>query len=186
MRQKQGCSKIKSKATEPAKVLIEIMREYNCSDAQLGFQRKTGIETASRRHIANQKELRFSAVLDLKSGFNIVPRITLMDVVGRKVKRNTNNMIRLDATANDPNGKDVSGVISTCGRGLIHGSHWAPQYKIYSYKYAEEVRRSQKTVQTQEHGRINNEIVLYFNDSMIQVRVTLNCKNCCTCQDRGQ
>ena len=77
-------------------VASEIRSQYQNHWAQLGFQEHTGTETAIIRHVANSADgLNFSAVLDLKSAYNIVPRDKLMDVVQKKLPERTAAMIAL-------------------------------------------------------------------------------------------
>ena len=77
-------------------VATEIRSQYRNHWTQLGFQEHTGTETAIIRHVSNSAEgLKFSAVLDLKSAYNIVPRDKLMETVRKKLPERTAAMIAL-------------------------------------------------------------------------------------------
>ena len=77
-------------------VAAEIRSQYRNHWTQLGFQEQTGTETAIIRHLSNSREgLKFSAVLDLKSAYNIVPRDKLMEIVRKKLPEGSAAMISL-------------------------------------------------------------------------------------------
>lgn len=76
------------KANERA-IAIELMCWYKYSNAELGLERKPRTDATINRHTANGQELKYSAVLDLKLAYSMVPGEKLVEVVTSE-SNNTN------------------------------------------------------------------------------------------------
>lgn len=75
-------------------IAAKLMQTYKYSDVQLGFQQITGADNAMNRHKANRWHILYTAVLDLKSAYNILLRSRLMHVVVGGVPWNLAKMLR--------------------------------------------------------------------------------------------
>lgn len=62
-------------------------KEHKNDKDQLGFQHISGTETAIIRHIASGRTMKYTAVLDLTSAYDQVPRELLMTEAKRRLKR---------------------------------------------------------------------------------------------------
>lgn len=58
-----------------------ILRNYKINEQQLGFRTGTGTETAIVRHIHCARTMKITAVLDLKSAYDSVPKENLYKTV---------------------------------------------------------------------------------------------------------
>lgn len=61
--------------------------EYELYSAQLGFQKRTGAETAIHTHIYNAPRLKFTAILDLKAAYDLVHRKELVEVLAKELEQ---------------------------------------------------------------------------------------------------
>lgn len=116
-----------------------INAEYKNHGSQLGFQRNTGTETAIIRHIGHGEELKYSAVLDLQSAYDRVPRNMLMREVTKRLPKDTAGMVstmmkKMEiVTAGDLT--ETKGYIS---RGVPQGSPLSPcLFNLYMDTYPE-------------------------------------------------
>lgn len=75
------------KPIEGAKALT-MTEAYRYSDSHLRFQRTTGAETALNRHVGDDEKPKYTAVLNRKSAYYMVPRDNLMTVVRHKLPPN--------------------------------------------------------------------------------------------------
>lgn len=82
------------KVTDAARAGM-ISREYKFKEQQLGFQEGVGTGTAIIRHIGNCETMEATAILDLKSAYDSVPRKKLWAVLKRKLKMEVVDMVSL-------------------------------------------------------------------------------------------
>ena len=74
-----------------------IMRQHRFHCTQLGFRERTGTETAIVRHSYNLNQgFKYTAVLDLKSAYDLVPRELLMHRARDRLPKSTADMIALE------------------------------------------------------------------------------------------
>lgn len=116
-----------------AAIAVVIRQKYTFSDCQLGFRTGTNTETAIVGHMANCKHLRWTAVLDLKSAYDSVPRKVLMEVAARRLESDVLSAIRFALqpvhikTIGTTTGK--TGIIA---KGVCQGSPLSPTlFNIY-------------------------------------------------------
>lgn len=62
-------------------VTIAIREEYKFNEAELDLQTGAGTETSIMRHISNTLAVPLTAILDLKSAYDQVPRQRLYNIV---------------------------------------------------------------------------------------------------------
>ena len=74
-----------------------IMRQHRFHCTQLGFREHTGTETAIVRHAYNLNQgFKYTAVLDLKSAYDLVPRDLLMHRARDRLPKFTADMLALE------------------------------------------------------------------------------------------
>lgn len=97
--------------------------QYKMSENQLGFRQGMGTETAIVRHIKNARTMKLSAVLDLKSAYDTVPRDTLHTVLKKCLDNNTLSMVNvvLQPMTVRTQG-DASPIVAHIARGVPQGS----------------------------------------------------------------
>lgn len=120
-----------------------ISSEYRNNENQLGFQRITGTETAILRHLYLGQKLGYTAVLDLKSAYDTVPRDRLVNETQRVLKANTCSMVT--AVLQPMQISTVNDVTDTTGwvtRGVPQGSPVSPcLFNLFMDSYAELLAR---------------------------------------------
>lgn len=116
-----------------------IRRQYTFRDSQLGFRHGTGTETALVRHISNSRQLKETAVLDLKGAYDSVPRNRLCQTLKNRVDHNTLNMINLTLqTVNIKTQGDESGHEGQVSKGVCQGSPLSPTlFNVYMDTFEE-------------------------------------------------
>ena len=109
---------------------------------QLGFRERTGTETAIIRHAHSYESgYKFTAVLDLKSAYDSVPRDILMNRVRQKLSKGTADMIALELQPMTIATKgDTSGTTAKVYIGVPQGGKSSPPlYNVHMDGYGEKV-----------------------------------------------
>lgn len=70
-----------------------IRQKYKFNSVQLRFQKHIGPEIPIHRHIYNAAELEYSAILGLKAVYDSVPRERLVEVLAKRLSKNTVKMV---------------------------------------------------------------------------------------------
>lgn len=122
------------------------MQSYKYSDAQLGFQPKSGTKMAIKRNIGNGKSLQSSAVLDLKTGLQ---HGTMKYTHGRGETESPPNITKMIALKLMPMKPKTRGnetqTISECSKGVNHGGPLSlPLYIVYMDTCVGEMREVQE------------------------------------------
>lgn len=154
-----------------AALALQIRREYNFHDSQLGFQRVTGTETAIIRHIQNAQRLRWTAILDLRQAYPSMPRERLTALVHQRLSRNVARMINgaLQPLRIVTRG-DKSATEGTVTKGVPQGSPLSPTlFNIVMDTLAEELEeRFSGSVGNEGPRRGTWDITMFADDVKIQ------------------
>ena len=148
-----------------------IQEQYEFHPTQLGFREHTGTETAIVRHAYNYTQgLKYTAVLDLKSAYDRVPRDILMARVRQKLPRQTADMIALElqpmtiVTKGDPTGTSAHVSI-----GVPQGGKSSPPlYNIQQDTYAEQMDEAKAKWNSDPSTKEEVEISLFADDVKVQ------------------
>lgn len=129
------------KAIEAA-IAMAIRKDYRFSDCQLGFRIGTGTETAIVRHIANAEKMGITAVLDLKSAYDSVPRDKLIATVKSRTNPTilaaVQSMLQPVRIKTQGTTTQKTGIIA---RGVCQGSPLSPMlFNIYMDTLADTLR----------------------------------------------
>lgn len=150
-----------------------IKKQYKFSEWQLGFQAGVGTENAIIRHIGNAEAMDISAVLDLRSAYDSVPREHLYKVAESSLERRTMNMIGfcLQPVKATTQG-DRSKTKGTIARGVCQGSPLSPTlFNVYMDTLPaflwEKVRSTANGKQTTEQAW---QMTLFADDVKIQAK----------------
>ena len=146
-----------------------IQEQYQFHPTQLGFREHTGTETAIVRHAHNYGEgLKYTAVLDLKSAYDLVPRVILMERVREKLPKATAAMIALElqpmtiVTKGDPTytSAQISVGVPQGGKSSL------PLYNIQQDTCAEKMEEVKE--RWDSHSETKVEITLFSDDVKVQ------------------
>lgn len=101
--------------------------QYSFNDAQLGFHRMEGTDCAISRRIANGQRMKFSALLDLRSACNSVPRNLLMRTIREQLNAELAGMnaLTLQPMIQTTRG-DRTETVSTCEGAVNQGGPLRP------------------------------------------------------------
>ena len=119
-----------------------IRAEYEFHLTQLGFRERTGTETAILRHAASTADgFKYTAILDLKSAYDSVPREKLMQKVRHKLSSHTASMIALELQPMTIVTKgDLSATTAIVSRGMPQGASSSPPlYNVNMDSYPEKI-----------------------------------------------
>lgn len=150
---------------------------YKNREEQLGFQKMAGTEIAVLRHIANGEALKFTAVLDLKGAYDMVPRDTLMKEVKQRLPLNTAAMITaMLSPLTVMTAGDNTQSTATISRGVPQGSSLSPcLFNLFMDKYIEglkeEMGREEQTDGKWEATLFADDVKLMAQDSQILQRL---------------
>ena len=119
-----------------------IRKDYTFHSTQLGFREHAGTETAIVRHAYNHHAgYKFTAVLDLKSAYDSVPRGNLLHRVRQRLQQSTADMIALELQPMTIVTKgDISCTTAQISVGVPQGGKSSPPlYNVYMDTFAEKI-----------------------------------------------
>ena len=150
-----------------------IQEEYQFHPTQLGFRHHTGTETAIVRHAYNLREgYKYTAVLDLTSAYNMVPRGLLMKRVEAHLPAPLASMIALELQTMSITTKgDLTATSAEVSIGVPQGgSSSSPLYNVQMDTLGEEIDKTKASLSREGRSDMDVDLSMFADDVKIQAK----------------